>query len=346
VDSIKTLSEFLLQSGSQYRVFDMGRRVTQISTDVFSDFEHTQIPYPFPIQQHALVGIVFWNKQQSEQHYVWFLKLPLDEFGLLEQASRSQFLDLVIKALGRSMEQTPNKEQQSALDHNPIIFKPSAQKLAAFTSHVRQIMKLSPSEFMSPALNYLQDKTQYQDWQSVGYQGLSDLAVRLDDPMFNQSIAQAIPLLPTESFCALCCALENVSIPTTVAQPLIAILQSSIVADDTVIMIHAARALSNAKDATFSKQAFDLLIDYHGTNQMIDLLVTISGRYWAVIDNNDTALTYLEKLAHNEVEQDIFDQLFSDLVFIPLCRNAMLSALRNPKRSNALANYIANFITA
>jgi len=346
VDNIKTLSEFLLQSGSQYRVFDMGRRVTPISTDVFSDFEHTLAPYPYPIQQHALVGIVFWNKQQSEQHYVWFLKLPLDEFGLLEQASRSQFLDLVIKALGRSMEQNPNKEQQSALDHNPIIFKPSAQKLAAFTSHVRHIMNLSPSDFMSAALNYLQDKSQYCDWQSVGYQGLSDIAVRLDDPMFNQSISNAIPLLPKESFCALCCALENVSIPSTIALPLINILRTSIATNDSVTVIHAARALSHAKEVSYIKQAFELLIDYQCAEQMIDLLVTLSGRYWSVIDNNDAALIYLEKIAGNSVQQDIFDQLFSDLVFIPQCRNALLSALRNPKRSNKLAGYIANFITA
>jgi hypothetical protein len=346
VDSISTLSEFLLQSGSQYRVFDMGRRVTKISTAQFSDFEHATAPYPYPIQQHAFVGIVFWSKQQSDQHYVWFLKLPLDERGLLEQASRSQFLDLVIKALGRSMEQTPNKEQQSALDHNPIIFKPSAQKLAAFTSQVRHIMKLPPSDFMSPALTYLQDKAHYQDWQSVGYQGLSDIAVRLNDPMFSQSITDAIPLLPSESFCALCCALENVSINSSIATELLNVLQLSMTNADSMKVIHAARALSHAKGQGFVKQAFDLLIDYKEPAQMIDLVVTLSGRYWSIISDNDTALIYLEKLAENDIEQDVFDQLFSDLVFIPECRKAMLSALRNPKRSNKLAGYIANFITA
>ena len=346
MDTINTLSEFLLQSGSQYRVFDMGRRVTKISTDLFSDFEHAVAPYPYPIGQHACVAIVFWNKQQSTEHYVWFLKLPLDERGLLEQASRSQFLELVISALGRSLEQTPSEEQQSALDHNPIIFKPSDQKLAAFTSYVRQLMKLPASQFMSPALSYLQDKSQYHEWQSVGYQGLSDLAVRLDDPMISNAVAQSIDKLPSESFCALCCALENVPVNTAIATKLLSILTGALTNDDSLTAIHAARALSYAKGQGFINQAFELLMNSKLSSNQLDLLVIISGRYWLEIKDESTALNYLEKVVASNVSDDIFSQLFSDLVFIPTCRLPMLTALRNPNRSNELAHYIAKFIAA
>lgn len=346
MDTINTLSEFLLQSGSQYRVFDMGRRVTKISTDLFSDFEHAVAPYPYPIQQHAFVAIVFWNKQQSKEHYVWFLKLPLDERGLLEQAARSQFLELVMTALGRALDKTPSKEEQSALDHNPIIFKPSEQKLAAFTSHVRQLMKLPPSQFMSPALSYLQDSNQLDNWQNIGYQGLADLAVRLDDPMIASAIEKVIDKLPQESFCALCCALENANVNTAIANKLLIILTNSLAAHNSVIAIHAARALSNAKGAGFVKQAFDELMKCQPSVNAIDLLVIISGRYWALINDDKTALAYLEKVASAKVSHDIFAQLFSDLVFIPDCRIAMLSALRNPQRSNQLAEYIAKFIAS
>lgn len=346
MDTINTLSEFLLQSGSQYRVFDMGRRVTKISTDLFSDFEHAVTPYPYPIGQHACVAVVFWNKQKSTEHYVWFLKLPLDERGLLEQAARSQFLELVISALGRSLEQTPSKEQQSALDHNPIIFKPSDQKLAAFTSYVRQLMKLPASQFMSPALSYLQDETQYHEWQSVGYQGLSDLAVRLDDPMISNAIAQSIDKLPSESFCALCCALENVPVNTSIATKLLSVLTVALTNDDSITAIHAARALSYAKGQGFVNQAFALLMNNKLSNNQLDLLVIISGRYWEQISEEPDALAYLEKVAAANVSDDIFSQLFSDLVCIPTCRLSMLTALRNPNRSNKLAQYIATFIAA
>jgi len=72
VEHINTLSEFLSKSQSQYRVFDMGRRVQKLSSDTFADFEDAKVPYPYPLQQHAWIAILFWNKQQSNQHYIWF----------------------------------------------------------------------------------------------------------------------------------------------------------------------------------------------------------------------------------------------------------------------------------
>lgn len=357
MNNINTLSEFLLESGSQYRIFDMGRRVTPIDTSLFNDFEHVLTPYPYPLQQHAFVAVVFWNHQHllandksgnpaSNQHYVWFLKLPLDEKGLLEQASRSQFLDLVIQALGRSLEKTPNKEQQSALDHNPIIFKPSEQKLASFTSQVRQIMKLPPSEFMSPALNYLQDINRHTQWESVGYQGLCDITARLTDPLFNQAINSALTLLPEESFCALCCALENIEIDNNVAANLLDTLTININENNQVKIIHAARALSNSKDNDIIKQAFEMLISYEmPPTNALDILVTMSGRYWMIMQDKLSALMYLEKVVAADIEQDIFNQLFSDLVFIPDCREAMLFVYQTPNRSNHLTQYFTNFTT-
>lgn len=354
MNSINTLSEFLSESGSKYRIFDMGRRVTKINTSLFDEFENALTPYPYPLQQHAFIAVVFWNKQKNEsqsnasnnQHYVWFLKLPLDEKGLLEQASRSQFLDLVIQALGRSLEKKPTKEQQSALDHNPIIFKPSEQKLASFTSQVRHIMKLAPSEFMSPALDYLQTKSLYSQWEAVGYQGLCDVTVRLSDPLFNQVINNALPHLPQESFCALCCALENIEINSQLSESLSKILRSSISDNDTKRIIHAARALSNAKGEGFVRQAFEALMSYQAPQEnALDILVIISGRYWHVMQDNISALMYLEKAASLDIEQDIFNQLFSDLVFIPACRDAMLYVLHTQHRSELLSQYFTNFLS-
>lgn len=353
VNSINTLSEFLLESGSKYRIFDMGRRVTKISSSVFDKFENALTPYPYPSQQHAFIAVVFWNKQKNEansdvsnnQQYVWFLKLPLDEKGLLEQASRSQFLDLVIQALGRSLEKTPSKEQQSALDHNPIIFKPSEQKLASFTSQVRHTMKLAPSEFMGSALDYLLDKKSYSNWENVGYQGLCDITVRLSDPLFNQAINNALPHLPKESFCALCCALENIELNSNISETLLNILRSSIDKNDTIAIIHTARALSNAKGEGFTKQAFEMLMSYQASEaDALDVLVIISGRYWLSIQDNISALMYLEKAVSLNIEQDIFNQLFSDLVFIPACRDAMLFVLQTQHRSELLSQYFTNFL--
>ncbi|NRA61170.1 MAG: DUF3549 family protein [Psychrobium sp.] len=345
MDSINTLSEFLLHSSSQYRVFDMGRRVRKITTDLFSDFEHAKTPYPYPLQQHAMVGILFWNKQQSSEHYVWFLKLPLDERGLLQQASMKQFLDLVVNALGNAMDKQPDKEQQSALDHNPLIFKPSQQKLAAFNSAVRQVMKLPASSFMTSALSYLQQEERFDNWPEIGYQGFADVASRCDDPMFSQAIANALPKLPIESFCAVCCSLENAVINSSIADCLLKILDDALQQNDVVKSIHAARALSHSKGAGFQRQALELIYNSELISKQQDILVIIAARYWQLIDNDDNALRFLEAVAKQKCEQDIFEQLFSDLVAIPSARTYMLNALRHPKRSNELAHYIAKLIT-
>jgi len=344
VEHINTLSEFLNKSQSQYRVFDMGRRVQKLSSDTFADFEDAKVPYPYPLQQHAWIAILFWNKQQSNQHYIWFLKLPLDERGLLEQASRSQFLELVISALGKSMEKQPNKEQQSALDHNPIIFKPSEQKLAAFNSLVGHTMKRPASTYMTDAFDYLKDQNKFKQWQDIGYQGLSDIASRIDDPMFSQVIVDALPNLPSQTFCALCCCLEHNQINTPIANVLLAILKSSIADGDISRTIHSARALSHAKGVGFQQQAVTALLASDLIKREVDIVVIIAARYWQTIDSIDCAVAILEALSVLNVEQDIFNQVFGDLVAVPSARIHMLSALRYPQRSEALAGHIASLI--
>jgi hypothetical protein len=48
IGQFNTLSKFLRQSGAQYRVFDMGRRVCKLTPEQFVSFDNCQQPYPFP----------------------------------------------------------------------------------------------------------------------------------------------------------------------------------------------------------------------------------------------------------------------------------------------------------
>jgi hypothetical protein len=344
VDTINSISEFLLQAGSQYRIFDMGRRVQPISTELFVDFEHANTPYPYPLQQHALVAVLFWNKSQNDNHYVWFLKLPLDEQGLLMQAPRNQFLELVVTALGNSMQQQPDEEQQSALDHNPLIFKPSEQKLAAFTSQSRLAMNLSASQYMTPALDYLADQSNYQHWQQLGFQGLADIAARLEQGNSLKLVVKAIKSLPAEPFCALCCSLENSEIPSQLAEPLLEILSDALATNNISIAVHALRALSNSSDHTQRQAALKQTFASELIKNQLDIVIIIAARYWSVLNSIETAVNYLEAVVEVSPEQDIFNQLFSDLVAVPHTRRYFLNALRHPERSNKLAQAIAQLI--
>ena len=76
-DTIASISALLNLSDSQYRVYDMGRRVEKISKAQFEKIEAAQLPYPYPMQGHAMLAIAFWQKQ-SQSPYLWFIKLPLD----------------------------------------------------------------------------------------------------------------------------------------------------------------------------------------------------------------------------------------------------------------------------
>ncbi len=122
---ITTLSEFLHQSGAKYRVFDMGRRVVKLSPDEFVSFEWAKKPYPYPIQKAALFGVIFWSPAIPDKHYVWFLKFPLDEQGLLIQAARDEFLVMLLDRVGECMLAAEDGNNiEGALKDSPYTFKP------------------------------------------------------------------------------------------------------------------------------------------------------------------------------------------------------------------------------
>jgi hypothetical protein len=61
--NIATLSELLTLSGSQYRIYDMGRLITKLPKEQFEQVELNQLPYPNPSQGHAFIAITFWQKK-------------------------------------------------------------------------------------------------------------------------------------------------------------------------------------------------------------------------------------------------------------------------------------------
>ena len=49
MNNINTLSEFLLEAGTQFRIFDMGRRVQKISHQQFFEFVQLVLDFLKPI---------------------------------------------------------------------------------------------------------------------------------------------------------------------------------------------------------------------------------------------------------------------------------------------------------
>lgn len=325
---INTISEFLLHAGTDYRIFDMGRAIRPLSSQTFLDFELNHISAPYPRQQHAWFGLVFFNKGLSQEQYIWFVKLPLDEQGKLISAARNQFLHIVVEALGAEMEKSHNAKQ--GLPENPFTFVPKQSQLASFNSLTRQKLALAPSQYLEFAEQYLRSP-QNTDWQQLSLQGIADLTAKISEAPTHDLVIQQFSNLAPEVQMALCDALENHPVSTRLGERLIDEWRRK--GKEPSYLIAILRALSQSDDEA---QITQLLIDVLQQDNLVthDLLILISARHWQKLKDQQVLTLFIQRLSSAPVE--LFTGLFRDLVQIPDCREIMLNVLRWPEKEPAL----------
>ena len=358
-----SLSRFIRNDDTQLRLFDMGRRVSKIRVSDFEKFELGEVAYPFPYQQTAWVGILFWNVKNKEQHNLWFIRMPLDERGYINVASRDEFMDML---LSRIAEQITSKhavdtdiEKENDLTHalkdNPYVFKPTEENMAVFHAKAKQILGLSPSAFLSDTINYLSllDGENKDKWQHLGVQGFADIAVRQDNIEINKIITNAISGLPQEPYCALCNALENENCTPEIMNEIVLVLRDLInkkrkqdeSLDDTHIItkiVSSMRAIASVSSNQFlSKTITEVLESQYGKEPAV--LVMIAAKLWEVLDEQGVLKCYLEMLAQNPKGQTLFNALISDQMFMPGKRQKILSIFRDQDRSETLSSAVGGF---
>ncbi|MDX2320292.1 MAG: DUF3549 family protein [Moritella sp.] len=337
--TLNTLSEFLLQAKTQFRVYDMGRKISKISTDDFMQFESAQRPYPAPLQRHAQFAITFWNKNENNQHYIWFLKFPLDEQGLLIQGTRNTFLNMVVESLGLMLEKTPSEEEQERLATNPYVFKPSTDKVAMLNAVINRDFIRPESKFYPIAQHYFANKQGLDQWQEVGVQGICDVAARLNRDNNAAHLAAALPQLPTEPLFSLCLALEHEALPTVLSEALATLISQEIALEkpDDVRLSMLIRALSSAPAQGLRTDLYPALFKHTDISQTI---VALAGRCWHDFSDEVQLMAFFEAAVQQQQGEELFVYLFSDLVAIPTLRDKVLTMLRNPNRSNKLGGAI------
>ncbi|RTR32667.1 DUF3549 family protein [Shewanella atlantica] len=322
---ITTLSQFLTTANTQFQVYDMGRRVQHIDMMAFNEIENLNSPYPSPLQGHAQFAIVFWDA--SQQHYIWFLKLPLDERGLLSPAPRTQFIKMIVEALGRDPAQTLSEEQQQKLANHPFAFKPSAEKLAIFNALVRKQLGDKASPQYEFAYQYISGQVKAENWQEIGLQGIADICVRSNELDHLKHLQACFEYASTEVQIAICQCLEHLTIDKELAK----IILAKLIAADKTAKLYYLRAL-----ASHPSQAQEAILHLAESNLLdADALITIAARNWTALKHDATRTIYLEALAAQE--QHFFNQIFADIVVIPVLRTQMLAELRNPNRSPQLS---------
>jgi hypothetical protein len=337
--NITTLTEFLQHSGARYRVFDMARRVVKISNEDFAEIEETHQPYPYPLQKTAHFGVLFWNPDLADKHYVWFLKFPLDEQGLLIQAARDEFLVMLLDRVGECMLAANQGDQiEGALRDSPYTFKPREDKMAAFNAQANESLVIKPSRYYDPALAYFTGQTSAEDWQDLAMQGVAEVAIRLSDKQVISAIAKQLPNLPAEPFSSLCTFLEHTEPTVTLVESFSTRLSLLLEAEkiNTALVAACLRAVSNSPATGLVDQMVMQVLN-HPIGHDIEILASLSGRLWRIIGKVELCQLFVERLAENSAGYSGFSQVLADAMYLPGCREPIMMALRSPNRSQALS---------
>ncbi|WP_409439863.1 DUF3549 family protein [Psychromonas sp. GE-S-Ul-11] len=334
--SMNTLTDFLEQAQCQFRVYDLGRIVQKIDNSKFQKVANNEQAYPYPIQQHAFLAITFWQVAAQKEHFVWFLKMPLDEQGLMKITAQTSFIRMVVEAMGENLTADVSDKTQERLASNPFVFKPSAEKLAIFNANINSVFVRPASSFYPAVQAYFSGSIDNQDWQTLGFQGFADLAARLNHDDNQQKIIAALPTLPEQPLQTLCLCLENqTTISASLAEKIIEQAIQRLQLGQTTTAILLLRALASTN--TQGKQLLELQFSSELLHDA-DWYITIAGRCWTQLQDETLLNRYFEALATHQ--QALFPQLFADLVAIPALRDKVLKQLRLTARSPALSQAI------
>ena len=349
MDTIDTITQLLQSSSSQFQLYDIGRKIQKISEEQFEKIEFNQIPYPTPSQGHAFIAIAFWQ-QQSAQPYLWLLKLPLDEHGLLNQGARNHFIAIIVEALGSDLTQDANEHQQELLKNNPYLFTPAQYKLAALNSKIKLSLKQTPSEYLPPFLSYLSGNNGWNKWQAVGVQGITDFAVRINENNNSDMLINALPHLPHDVLYPLCGALENEGFSVKLIDTLLSLLKESLQlsasnaknnneSNEANIQLqqHLLRSLASNSEHKHVTAFITALLQQQ--NVTAELLITLSGRCWLALADSKLLMAFFEHLVNYD-DQGLFNSIFKDLVAIPTLRPVVFQCMRDPNRSEKLSHAI------
>ena len=332
MSTIGTISELLKLSGTQYRVFDIGRKITKLSKTHFEKIEHNQMPYPFPAQGHAWLALTFWQKQSAEP-FLWFVKLPLDERGLLNQGARNHFIAIIVEALGSDLSVDPTEKQEELLKSNPYHFTPAGYKLSSLNSIIKAELKQAASIHYESVQQFISGQQDWSQWHNLGLQGIYDFAARLSAPNNTESLVKHLGKLPEQVLFPLCIALENKELPHELS---IKIIDAASQETDENKALHLARALSGSISQAKVKQYFSGQVKASLSEEW---LITLAGRCWELFEDQAILTDYLEQLAATN-DMELFTAIFKDLVAIPLVRTHIFMSMRSPSRSDKLAKAI------
>ncbi len=348
VNTPATIAGFLRQIGAESMVFDVGRRVIKLGRRPFEAFEQAQQPYPLPFRQEAWFGVVFWRRKARAESLIWFLKLPLDERGLLIPAARDAFLHSIMDAANTLLTQgAAGTDTESMLASSPYTFRPTEERLAVFHAKAARALRQPASQYYDHARRYCAGHMGYKNWSDVGLQGLADIAARWDQNGNGALLEQGLPCLPPQPLGSLCCCLENEAISASITRVLTQRMAAELAAEppDSAVLAAGIRAMSfSPAAATRRRQLLSILDSASGGTPAV--LAAISSRSWQDLEDDRLRGVFLERLAANREGQTFFNGVMADLLYLPGMRAHFFKDFRDPSRSERLSRAIGRLFSA
>lgn len=336
--TISNLSELLEHGHCHYCCYDLAQRVQPLQPAEFKAICAQQAPYPYPHQHHAQFALVFWPQlQQQPEPFIWLLKLPIDERGLLDQQAQQNFMTQVIALLGQQLTGTLTQQQQQQLQHSPYLFSPSTVQQAALHAQLRQLFKQPASLHFEAVESYLADPQQ-QPWQQLGVQGIHDVAVRLaQSERLQQQLLAQLDSLPLPFLQAFAQALEHPQLPLSVLPSLLAALPQ--LPPERQLLVWRMVA-SRADHADVIEALEQRLTSSTPAALEADFLVLMGMRLWPALlptSRPTPALlpAYLHHLAEHE-HTELRLALLQHMVRLPALRPHLLSLLRRHDNTTSL----------
>ncbi|RUO44366.1 hypothetical protein CWE15_04110 [Aliidiomarina taiwanensis] len=321
--SIATLTEFLEASGVEWRVHDLSRRVTALSPELLRAVELGQRPFPTPRQQKAWLAITFWQTTP----YIWFVALPLDERGAFQHAAMQHFMSIIVEALGETPTADVTESQEELLKQNPYIFQPDEARRAAFHAAISIQLEQPPSIHFEHAEAFFSGKSDI-DWQLLGVQGIHDMAQRsLTAPAVQQFIYQGFLDFPEPLQEALCLALEQVALPSSLQSNLLTLRTKLSTVSQQQKLLRCVSARAN--EPSTRQWIRQLLQEPQGSQaEQQELYLIMAARCWAAFNDVELLTLYFTQVA--TLSTELFIQLYRELVAIaelrPFCLGLLYQA--------------------
>jgi hypothetical protein len=328
-----SLTGFLEITGAKYRLFDLGTHLKKVPESTLLALDEGQ-PYPHPHLGFGWLVIFLWNTEETAQNSLWFLKLPLDEQGILSAGVHSD----LVRRLYSALQESDEKERARLLTEHPYQFTPDHEKMAALHAKATQLLALPPSDFHESADDFFKNPNSSFQWQQLGIQGIADMVCRLKDPDFT-TINKRLLELDVAPLIGLLQQLEHRPLPTSTIETLVQLIE--VHNDQPAVVSNCLRAAAQSPAA----KLLDVLIEekLNSDSLPLDFVLIVLTRYTRLLNDNNFSILVLTRLAQL-ADADGFARVMTNLAMQPGMQGIVMKTLSSKNLTTQLANALSVLI--